>query len=212
MEMLPGNRVLMIRVEQEGVVGNRGVGRLQHSLLGSVMLYEGAAADVVGGCICFLLVEGCRSCGIIVGTPGGQIRKVCGESRGWGRGRVVHGWDKGITVGGGCGCWYGTRVGCEPCVGGLGVVVGVAVATRRLCWEGRGAGEQLLATTVSSSMSLSLSVRILKGLLCRVRRWCTIGNQWIVHGIVMVFDVVSTLGGVAITTLGGGSVSTLKDV
>jgi hypothetical protein len=28
----------------------------------------------------------------------------------------------------------------------------------------------------------------------------------------MVFDVVATLGGVAITTLGGGSVSTLGDV
>jgi hypothetical protein len=28
----------------------------------------------------------------------------------------------------------------------------------------------------------------------------------------MVFDVVATLGGVAITTLGGGSVSTLRDV
>jgi hypothetical protein len=33
-----------------------------------------------------------------------------------------------------------------------------------------------------------------------------------VHGVVMVFDVVATLGGVAIATLGGGSVSTLRDV
>ncbi len=56
------------------------------------------------------------------------------------------------------------------------------------------------------------SVRILKGLLCRVRRWCTIGNQRIVHGIVMVFNVVATLGGVAIATLGGGSDSTIGDV
>jgi hypothetical protein len=61
-------------------------------------------------------------------------------------------------------------------------------------------------------MSSSSSVRIWKGLLCRVRRWCTIGNQWIVHGDVMVFDVVATLGGVAIATLAGGSVSTLRGV
>jgi hypothetical protein len=79
--------------------------------------------------------------------------------------------------------------------------------------EGRGArGLQLLATTVSSSMSLSLSVSIWKWLLCCVRCWCTIGNQQIVHGVMMVFDVVATLGGVAIATLRGGSVSTLRDV
>jgi hypothetical protein len=70
----------------------------------------------------------------------------------------------------------------------------------------------LLAATVSSSMSPSSSVRIWKGLLCRVRHWCTIGNQLIVRGVVMVFDVVATLGDVAIANLGGGSVSTLRDV
>ena len=32
------------------------------------------------------------------------------------------------------------------------------------------------------------------------------------HGIMMVFDVAATLGGVAIATFGGGSVSTLRDV
>ncbi len=32
------------------------------------------------------------------------------------------------------------------------------------------------------------------------------------RGVVMVFDVVATLGGVAIATLRGGSVSTLGDV
>jgi hypothetical protein len=32
------------------------------------------------------------------------------------------------------------------------------------------------------------------------------------HSIVMVFDVVATLGSVAIATLGDGSVSTLRDV
>jgi hypothetical protein len=39
-----------------------------------------------------------------------------------------------------------------------------------------------------------------------------IGNRRIVRGIVMVFDVVATLGGVAIATLGGRSVSTLGDL
>ncbi len=39
-----------------------------------------------------------------------------------------------------------------------------------------------------------------------------IGNLRIVHGAVMVFDVVATLGDVAITNLGGGSDSTLGDV
>jgi hypothetical protein len=39
-----------------------------------------------------------------------------------------------------------------------------------------------------------------------------IGNRQMVHGVVMVFDVVATLGGVAIATLVGGSVSTLRDV
>jgi hypothetical protein len=98
----------MMWVEGQGVVGNHDVGQSQHSLLGSMMLYEGAAADVVGGCIRFLLVGGCRSCGIILVTPGGQIRRVCGELRGWGRGQVVCRQDKEITVGGGHGCWYGT--------------------------------------------------------------------------------------------------------
>jgi hypothetical protein len=53
---------------------------------------------------------------------------------------------------------------------------------------------------------------IWKGLLCCARRWCTIGNQRIVSGVAMVFDVVATLGGVAIPTLGGGADSTLGDV
>jgi hypothetical protein len=178
-----------------------------------MMLHEGAAADVVGVRICFLLVRGCRSCVIIVGMPGGQIRRVCGKSLGWGRSRVVCGRDKGITDGGGRGGWFGVWNGCGFHVGGVRAVVGVVVGTWQSRWEGIGArGLQLLATTMSSSMSLSLSVRIWKGLLCCVRRWCTIGNQRIVRGIVMVFDVVATLGGVAIATLGGGSDSTLGDV
>jgi hypothetical protein len=39
-----------------------------------------------------------------------------------------------------------------------------------------------------------------------------IGKQWIVCGVVMVFDVIATLRGAAIGTLGGGAISTLRDV
>jgi hypothetical protein len=140
-------------------------------------------------------------------------QKSVWQPPGWSCGRLVRGWDKGFTVGGGHSCWYGTRISCGRHVGGLKAVVGVALGMRQSCWEGRGAsGLQLLATSLSSSMSSPLTVRILKGLLCHVRHWCTIGNQQIVHSIVMVFDVVATLGGVAIAILGGGSVSTLGDV
>ena len=83
--------------------------------------------------ICFLLGRGHRSCDIIFGMPGRQIRRVCGKSLGWGRSRVVRGWDKEIIDGGGCGGWLGAWIGCRRRVGGLGVVVGVAVGTRRSC-------------------------------------------------------------------------------
>ncbi len=140
-------------------------------------------------------------------------QKICSELIGWGRGRVVRERDNGIIDGGGRGGWFGAWNGGGHSVGGLGAVVEVAVGTRGACREGRGArGLQLLATTVSSSLSLSSSVRIWKGLLCRVRCWCTIGNQQIVPGVVMVFDVIATLRGAATATLGGGVVSTLGDV
>ncbi len=115
-----------------------------------MMLYKGEAADDVGVRICFELVRGCRSCGIIVGMTEGQIRRVCGKSIGWGCGRDVLGRDKGITDGDGRGGWLGAWNGCRHRVGGLGAVVGVAVGMQQSCWEGRGArGLQLLATTVS---------------------------------------------------------------
>jgi hypothetical protein len=69
--MLPGKWVLMIRVEQQGGVDDCGVGRLQHSLSGSMMLYKGEAVAVVGICIHFLVVRGRRSCGTIVGMTDG---------------------------------------------------------------------------------------------------------------------------------------------
>jgi hypothetical protein len=114
--MLPGKHMLMIRVEQQGGVGDRVVGQSQHSSSGSMMLYEGAAADIVGVRIHFLLVRGRRSYGIIVGMPDGQIRRVCGELLGWGCGRVVCGRDKGITDG------VGVVIGSA-----LGTVVGIVL-------------------------------------------------------------------------------------
>ncbi len=66
--MFLGKHVLIIQVEQQGGVDNRGTGRSQHSSSDSMMLYKKEAAAVVGIRIRFLLVRGCRSCGIIVGT------------------------------------------------------------------------------------------------------------------------------------------------
>jgi hypothetical protein len=71
-------------------------------------------------------------------------------------------------------------------------------------------GLQFLATTVSSSSPpSSSSERIWKGLLLRVTRWCTMGNQQMVFGAMIVFNVVAPLRGAATTTLGGVAVSTL---
>ena len=64
-------------------------------------------------------------------------------------------------------------------------------------------GLQLLATTMS--LSSSLSVRMLKGLLLRVWRWCTSGMFLMILGAVILFDVVATLGGDAFATLGLGA-------
>jgi hypothetical protein len=73
-------------------------------------------------------------------------------------------------------------------------------------------GLQFLATTVPVSSLSSSSTRIWKGLLCHVRRWCTMGDCWMVFGAVMVLDIVVTLGGAAIATLGGVAGTTLEDV
>jgi hypothetical protein len=42
--------------------------------------------------------------------------------------------------------------------------------------------------------------------------WCTMGNCWMVFGAMMVLDVVATLRGAAIATLGGVTGTTLGDV
>ncbi len=96
----------------------------------------------------------------------------------------------GTVVGGWLGGWivFGRCVGCGTC------------------------GLQSLATTMSVSLLASSSARIWKGLLCRVRHWCTMGNCWMVFGAVMVLDVVATLGGAATATLGGVAGTTLRDV
>jgi hypothetical protein len=97
-----------------------------------------------------------------------SLRQIIGLGRGW----VVRGRDNGIIYGGGRGGWFGAWTGCGCHVGGLQAVVRVTVGVRRSCREGRGArGLPLLVTTMPLSLSLSSSVSIWKGLLCRVRRW-----------------------------------------
>jgi hypothetical protein len=71
---------------------------------------------------------------------------------------------------------------------------------------------KLLVTTVSVSLSLPSSARIWEGLLCRVRRWCMMGNCRMVFGAVMVLEVMATLGVAAIATLEGVAGTTLRDV
>ncbi len=92
-----------------------------------MMLYKGEAAVGVGVRICFLLLSGRRSCGITVGMTGRIIRRVCSESIGRARGRVVRGRGNGIIDGSGRGSWFGAWNGYRCPVGGLGAVVGVAV-------------------------------------------------------------------------------------
>jgi hypothetical protein len=55
-------------------------------------------------------------------------------------------------------------------------------------------------------------VRIWKGLLCCVGRWCTIGYFQLVFGAVMMLDVVATLRGATTATLVGVAGTTLGDV
>ncbi len=63
-------------------------------------------------------------------------------------------------------------------------------------------GLQLLAATVSPS--LSLLDRMWNRLLLRVRRRWTNGICLMALGVVMLFDVVATLGGRVVATLGHG--------
>jgi hypothetical protein len=104
------------------------------------------------------------------------------------------------------------------CLGGTGGGgIGGGLVSRRSAWRvdgltggtldgrmvGGALGLQLLATTVSSS--LSLSERMWNGLLfCVSRRW-TNGICLMALVVVMLFDVVATLGGGVVTTLGHGA-------
>jgi hypothetical protein len=97
----------------------------------------------------------------------------------------------------------------------VGTVVGGWLVGRIVCGRCVGCGAcglQLLATTVSVSSPSSSSARIWKGLLCRVRRWCTMGDCRMMFGAVMVLDVVASLGGAAIASLRGVPGTTLGDV
>jgi hypothetical protein len=165
-------------------------------------------------CLC-----GHRSCGVTEGATGGRNSRVCSNVGGGASGRIVREQDVGITGGSGRGGWLGIRIFCRRSRGGLQTVVGTVLGGWLVIWiacrccVGCGAhGLQLLATTVLVSSLSSLSTRIWKGLLCHVRRWCTMGNCRMMFGAVMGLDIMATLGGAAIATLGGVAGTTLGDV
>ncbi len=58
--MLPGKRLLMIGVEQQGCVDDRGMGRLQRSLLGSMMFTKGEwlLVQVYASIFCYFVDSG----------------------------------------------------------------------------------------------------------------------------------------------------------
>jgi hypothetical protein len=166
-----------------------------------------------------LYLCGRRSCIVTVGVTGGRNIRVCGDVGGGAHGRIM--WKLGVGIAGGSrrGGWLGIRIICGHSGGGLQMVMGKVVGGWIVGWivcgccVGCGAcGLQLLATTMLVSLSSSSSVRIWKGLLCRVRCWCMMGDCWMVFIAVMVLDVLATLGGAAIATLGGVAGTTLGDV
>jgi hypothetical protein len=174
----------------------------------------------VGVCVGIMLyLCGCRSCSVTEEVAGGRNNRVCGDVGGGARGRIVRERGVGITGGSGRSGWIGSRIFCGRSGGSLQTVVGTVVGGWLVGWIvcGRCVGcgvcrLQLLATTVLVSSSSSSSARIWKGLLCRVRHWCTMGDCRMVFGAVMVLDVVATLGGAATATLGGVAGTTLGDL
>jgi hypothetical protein len=167
-----------------------------------------------------LYLWGRRSCGVTVGVTGGRNSRVCGDVGGGAHGRTVRELGVGIAGRSRRGGWLGSRIVCGRSRGGLQTVVGTVVGGwlvgRIACGCSLGCsanGLQLLATTMSVSSLSSSSARIWKGLLCRVRRWFTMGNCQMVFGAVMVLDnAMVTLGGAAIATLRGVTGITLRDV
>jgi hypothetical protein len=116
----------------------------------------------------------------VAGTLGGG---VVGKSLGW----AVEG-----EIGGGLANWHGAwRTG-----GFTGRILDGRMV-------GGALGLQLLATTVSSSSSLSY--RMWSGFLLRVWHWWTDSICLMALGVTMLFDVVAILGGGVLVTLGLGA-------
>ncbi len=135
-------------------------------------LYRGVAVGVCVGTVLYLC--GHRSCGVTKGATGGRHSRVCGDGVGGDRGQTRER-GVGVTGGSGRGGWLGSMIVWERSGGGLQTVVGSVVGGWIGGWidcgrcVGCGAhGLQLLATTMSVSLSSSSSVRIWKGLLCCV--------------------------------------------
>jgi hypothetical protein len=95
----------------------------------------------------------------------------------------------------------------------VGAVVGGWLSGLIICGRCVGCGAcglQFLTSTVLVSLSLSLSVRIWKGLLCYVRH--CVRNATVGWCLVMVLDAMATLQGAATATLGGVAGTTLGNV
>jgi hypothetical protein len=160
---------------------------------------------------------GHRSCSGTGGATGGRNSRVCSDVGGGARGRIAREQGIRITGGSGCGGWIGSRIVCGRSGGNLQTVMGTVVGGWLGVWivcgrcVGCGAcGLQLLATTVSVSLLSSSSTRIWKRLLCRVRRWCTMGDCWLVFGAMIVLEIVATF--TATATFGGVAGTALRDV
>jgi hypothetical protein len=184
----------MIRVERRGGVVALSVGTSSLSSSGSTIgrAWDGQLA-MCGGLLCVLVGEGRRSWMWMWGVVGVLAVMYVGMVSTLGDG--ASGGQLNWRVDGGLLGWFATwRI--RGCAGGI---LGLLLDGRL---GGGSCGLQLLTTTVSSSSPSSSSVaRIWNGLLLRVWRWWTNGICWMTLGVVMLFDVVATLGGLACPTL-----------
>ncbi len=208
--MLHGVQLLISWVDRCGVVVGQLVGYSLCSLLSSTI---GSWWCTAGWVLWPALLDGVgHRSWMKVGCPVGAgvciLVRIVNGIAGW----IVSwlfDWLDSWCFGGATGRLKGCRPGSELC--GLQLLA-TTVTIHGHCVVRGVRGLQLLAMTVSPLPLSSLSKRIWKGLLCRVRRWCIIGGWRMVFGAVMVLDVVATLRGAATGTLGGVAGTTLGDV
>ena len=200
-EILQGVWLVMIQVECRGRVDGLTVGISSRSSSGSATGREWVGCLVTaGGLLGFLSVLRCRSWMWLWGTPlvmAGMIDGMAYTLSGGVVGLLL-GW----RVNGGFVGWFASwRVSWRTCGFSDRSLIGRLGGGTR--------GLQLLATTVSSS--LSSSVRRWNGLLLQVWRWWTNGICRMTLCAVVLFDVVATLRGGASATLRLGATTLVSD-